>query len=74
MRVVHNITLFSCMVVFLSACSIDTSLHYLTLIGRNLQNRKKLMLERIMSSAGVNGVGISMIIVLYIIHKSQNEL
>ena len=52
----ESITLFSCMVVFHLA--IDMGLRYLTLMRRNLENKKKLMPVRIMNSAGMNSKNI----------------
>ena len=47
------IALFSCMGVFHSIFSIRHMPHYLTFMGRNLENRKKLTLVRITSSVGM---------------------
>lgn len=33
----------------------DMGLYYLTFMGRNLENRKNVMLVQIMNSVGVNG-------------------
>jgi hypothetical protein len=49
------ITLFKCMVLFHSIFSmVDMGLHYLTFMGRNLRNKKKLMSVQIMNTADVN--------------------
>ena len=39
----NSITLFRYMVVFMPYLALDMGLHYLTFMGRNLNNRKKLM-------------------------------
>lgn len=46
------------MVVFRSIFSIGMGLHYLTFIGRNVENRKKVMLVQINSTAIMNSKNI----------------
>ena len=44
--------LLNCMVVFQPIFSIDIDMHYLTFMGRNLENRKKLKLVQIINATG----------------------
>ena len=46
------------MVVFNLYLASDMGLHYLTFMGRNLENSKKLMLVRTMNSASLNSQNI----------------
>ena len=52
----HTITSFCCMVILY--LDYDMGLHYLTFVGTNVENRKKLRLVRILNSVGMNSTNI----------------
>ena len=59
------ITLFSCMVVFTLYLAYDMDLHYLTFMGRNLENKKRLMLMQIMNNVGMNSENIVIVVGIF---------